>query len=184
MDAYVTLHLPDLCKPITTCTASTLFTLVAPSAPPGAVQLHPQSAYSISVNWTLPPLVDRNGPITGYALRYRQADEEPETSKEMTIGLVQMHLLESLQPYTDYSVQVAAVNVNGTGPFSTFQETKTFSASKSAPYLLKAHVTYVYGPAQSPQWGVSLYCSHHICQSYTTALFACYFILLQFLVLR
>lgn len=125
---------------MTCCSTSTSFTLSAPTAPPNTVQLNPQSAYSISVNWTLPPLVDRNGPITGYVVRHWQADEGPASRRDRTVGSVLSFNVENLQPYTDYNVQVAAVNVNGTGPFSTFQEAKTFSARKSALRLPKAHV--------------------------------------------
>ena len=106
------------------------------------VQLYPQSAYSIFVTWTLPPLVDRNGPITGYAIRYWKADKEPLSGRSKTVGSDLFFLLKDLQPYTDYNVEVAAVNVNGTGPFSTFQETKTLSASKSVLYVIQIHVTY------------------------------------------
>lgn len=112
--------------------------LAAPSAPPGVVQLSPQSANSILVIWTLPPLVERNGPITGYTIRYREANKEAFSGRDRTIGSVLFFQLENLKPYTDYNVQVAAVNVNGTGPFSTFQETKTLSARKTA-FCIQTH---------------------------------------------
>ena len=153
--------------PIFACITSILSTPVAPSAPPSAVHLQPQSAYSISVNWTLPPLVDRNGPITGYVLRHWQANEGPETNRDTAIGLVQMHRLENLQPFTGYSVQVAAVNVNGTGPFSTFQETKTLSAGESAP--CRCVILIWSFPATTI--GRASYRSPHTCQSYITAFF-------------
>ena len=87
--------------------------------------------------------MDRNGPITGYVIRYWKADKEPLSGRSKTVGSDLFFLLEDLQPYTDYNVEVAAVNVNGTGPFSTFQETKTLSASKSALNVIQIHVTYV-----------------------------------------
>ena len=118
--------------------------LAAPTAPPGVVQLFPQSANSILVNWTLPPLVDRNGPITGYTIRYRVANKDAFSGRDWTDGSVLFFQLDNLQPYTDYNVQVAAVNVNGTGPFSTFKETKTLSARKTELRIETHNLCYLH----------------------------------------
>ena len=133
--------------------------LAAPTAPPGVVQLFPLSANSILVNWTLPPLVDRNGPITGYAIRYREANKEAFSGRHWTVGSVLLFQVENLQPYTDYSVQVAAVNVNGTGPFSTFQDTKTLSARKTALCIQTHHWCYLQSPPQTGS--IRLYMFQH-----------------------
>ena len=123
-----------------TCITIASVSLAVPTAPPGMVKLYPQSAYSIFVTWTLPPLVDRNGPITGFAIRHWKTDQETFSGSGKRVGSDLFFLLKDLQPYTDYNVEVAAVNVNGTGPFSIFQETKTLSARKSA-LCVETHLT-------------------------------------------
>ena len=46
-------------------------TLSAPSAPPSSVRVSVESSTAISVQWgQVEPCADRNGPITGYSVRY------------------------------------------------------------------------------------------------------------------
>ena len=64
-----------------------------------------------------PPIIDHNGQLTGYVIRYNRvgsSDTTYVTSKytRTTISL------SKLDEFANYSVTVAAVNVNGTGPFS------------------------------------------------------------------
>ena len=64
------------------------------------------------------PCVQQNGPITAYIVRYYTtcgADRGTQWNKSVvsTGGVI-----DSLTPNTEYTFQVAAVNVNGTGPFS------------------------------------------------------------------
>ena len=64
------------------------------------------------------PCVQQNGPITGYVVRYYPtcgADRNVQQNKSVvTTG----DTIDGLTPNTEYAFQVAAVNVNGTGPFS------------------------------------------------------------------
>ena len=60
----------------------------------------------------------QNGPITGYVVRYYAtcgADRDVQRSKSVVTTGSTVH---GLTPNTEYAFQVAAVNVNGTGPFS------------------------------------------------------------------
>ena len=64
------------------------------------------------------PCIQQNGPITGYAVRYfatRGSDKDVQQYK--SVGTMD-DTISGLTPNTEYAFQVAAVNVNGTGPFS------------------------------------------------------------------
>ena len=64
-----------------------------------------------------PPLeINRNGPITGYMIQYTRVGSSDMMSVNVTSGTT--YTLSGLVAYVNYSVIVAAVTVNGTGPFS------------------------------------------------------------------
>ena len=64
------------------------------------------------------PCVQQNGPITGYVVRYYAtcgADRDVNQDKSVvTTG----DTIDGLTSNTEYAFQVAAVNLDGTGPFS------------------------------------------------------------------
>ena len=71
----------------------------------------------VSLRWREVPCIQQNGPINGYVVQYfathganRDAQNKLVVTTEDIIG--------GLTPNTEYVFQVAAVNVNGTGPFS------------------------------------------------------------------
>ena len=72
----------------------------------------------------------QGGPITGYTLRYSDGTSLVNTTGEGS----RQHVFTGLTPFTSYSVQVAAVNDGGTGPYSepaltveTLQDGKWFT---------------------------------------------------------
>ena len=80
------------------------------------------------MQWGTVPCPDQRGPITGYRLRYSN-----ETSIATIEGNKQndrQHVLAGLTPFTSYSVQVAAVNAGGTGPYSTALTVETLQDSE------------------------------------------------------
>ena len=91
-----------------------------PSVPSGAPQsleamfVQPTEVY---LRWREVPCVQQNGPITGYVMRYYAThgdDRDVQNKSVVTTG----DIIDGLTPNTEYAFQVAAVNVNGTGPFS------------------------------------------------------------------
>ena len=73
----------------------------------------------VSLRWREVPCVQQNGLITGsYVVRYYAtcgADRDVQQYKSVvTTG----DIIDGLTPNTEYAFQVAAVNINGTGPFS------------------------------------------------------------------
>ena len=72
----------------------------------------------VSLRWREVPCVQQNGPITGYAVKYYPtcgADRGIHQNKSV---VAMGDIIDGLTPITEYAFQVAAVNVNGTGPLS------------------------------------------------------------------
>ena len=87
--------------------------LVSLDAPQGLSSATVESR-SLTVVWGTVPCPDQRGPITGYRLRYSNGTFIVNTTGEGS----RQHVLTGLTPFTSYSVQVAAVNAGGTGPYS------------------------------------------------------------------
>ena len=71
---------------------------------------------SLMVSWQQPPAIDHNGPITGHVIQYTRVGLNDTMNETVTSGTT--HTISGLVAYVDYSVTVAAMTVNGTGPFS------------------------------------------------------------------
>ena len=85
---------------------------LAPTGAPRTITNTSVESRSLTVVWGTVPCPDQRGPITKYRLRYG-------TSIVNTTGEgSRQHVLTGLTPFTSYSVQVAAVNDGGTGPYS------------------------------------------------------------------
>ena len=68
---------------------------------------------SITVQWGPVDCIHRNGDITGYSVQY--VSENVSVSGDSSGG---MYVISGLMPSTTYSIQVAANNSAGTGPYS------------------------------------------------------------------
>jgi len=72
------------------------------------------------VTYIRPQASLRNGELTRYMIRYTRVDTGD--SQVMNISDVSYKTVKStisgLVAFTNYSVEVAAININGTGPFS------------------------------------------------------------------
>ena len=104
--------------------------LPVPSSPPEGVQLVPVSSTSLRLEWGLPEAQGRNGIITQYLVECTGpmvSVQSPVVPSSPTFDAPPSHqqLLTGLAPFTQYSCRVAAVNVNGTGPFSALANTTT-----------------------------------------------------------
>ena len=91
----------------------------APSLPPRDVVVESYNPASLIVSWRPPSNRDRNGPITGYTINYTRDGSNDMMSINVTGDTsVRTVIISELVPYVNYSVSVAAMTVNGTGPFS------------------------------------------------------------------
>ena len=88
----------------------------APSSPPLNIMVTSVDPASLMVAWQPPPPIDHNGPITGYVIRYTRVGSSDMMSVNVTS--VTAYTISGLPASTEYSVTIAAMNVNGTGPFS------------------------------------------------------------------
>ena len=87
-----------------------------PSSSPLNVMVTIVNPASLEVSWQPPLEINHNGPISGYVIQYTRVGSSDTMSVNVTSGV--SHTITGLVPYVNYSVVVAAVNVNGTGPFS------------------------------------------------------------------
>ena len=87
-----------------------------PSSPPQDVMVKSRDPASLRVLLQPPLEINRNGPITGYMIRYTRVGSSDIMSMNVTSGT--RRTLSGLVAYVNYSVIVAAMTVNGTGPFS------------------------------------------------------------------
>ena len=91
-----------------------------PSSPPQDIMMESHNPASLNVSWQPPPNGNRNGPITGYTINYtrdRSSDVRSINVTGETSGTTVI-TISKLAPYVNYSVVVAAMTVNGTGPYS------------------------------------------------------------------
>ena len=70
------------------------------------------------MSWRLPVQRHRNGPITGYMINYTLDGSSNMMSMSASEISGTTHIISELVAYVNYSVIVAAMTVNGTGPFS------------------------------------------------------------------
>ena len=86
-----------------------------PSSPPRDVMVESHNPASLNVSWQPPLARNHNGPIT-YLIQYTRVGPSDMMSVNVTSGTT--HTISGLVAYVNYSVIVAAMTVNGTGPFS------------------------------------------------------------------
>lgn len=102
--------------------------LAAPSGTPNEVEAFPQGPNSIHLSWGAPDFIRQNGPITGYDVMYSGGGISRTISYNNSTTVF---ILNGLQPYTAYSISVAAINSQGQGPFSAAIEQTTLEARET-----------------------------------------------------
>ena len=115
---------------------------LVPSGAPQSLEATFLQPSEVSLNWREVPCIQQNGPITGYVVRY-YATCGPDRDVQQTKSVVTTGSnIDGLTPNTEYAFQVAAVNTNGTGPFS---EASTLGGSYTLP-IVKLLFSYVGAP--------------------------------------
>ena len=91
-----------------------------PSSPPRDVMVESHNPASLNVSWRPPTVKNRNGPIIGYMINYTRVGSSDMMSMSVTgeTSRTTVITISGLVAYFNYSVIVAAMTVNGTGPFS------------------------------------------------------------------
>ena len=93
---------------------------VAPSAPPTPVSApaHEVTSSSITVQWGPVECIHRNGDITGYSVQYGVVGSGSTQTVSVSGGATRRTTIFGLKSSRIYSIQVAAMNIAGIGPFS------------------------------------------------------------------
>ncbi|KAG6930424.1 DCC netrin 1 receptor [Chelydra serpentina] len=94
-----------------------------PSVMPQNVSLEVVNSRSVKVSWLPPPSGTQNGFITGYKIRHRKTTRRGEIETLEPNNL--WYLFTGLDKGSQYSFQVAAMTVNGTGPSSDWYIAET-----------------------------------------------------------
>ena len=100
---------------------------VAPTGPPTSVSASSSSS-SITVQWRPVDCIHRNGDITGYSVRYGEVGSGSTQTMSVSGGSATEATISGLMPSTTYSIQMAAVNDAGTGPYSDVIITNTLQS--------------------------------------------------------
>ena len=92
------------------------YNTTAPSSPPQNVMVKSNNQTSLNVSWQPPLEIGHNGAITSYMINYARVGYNDIMN--VNVNSETTHTISGLVTFAEYSVGVAAVNVNGTGPFS------------------------------------------------------------------
>jgi len=87
-----------------------------PNSSPQNIILISVNPASLRVSWQQLPIIYHNGPLTGHVIQYTRIGSSDMMSINVTSGTT--YTISGLVAFVIYSVRVAAMNVNGTGPFS------------------------------------------------------------------
>ena len=90
----------------------------APSAAPTSVSVPDVTSSNITVQWGAVDCIHHNGDITGYSVRYGVQGSGSTQTRDVSGGDTRQTTISGLNPSTNYSIQVAAVNSAGIGVYS------------------------------------------------------------------
>ena len=90
----------------------------APSAPPTFINASDVTSSSITVQWGPVDCIHKNGDITGYSVRYGVQGSGSTQTLLISGGATAEIVISGLDSVTNYSIEVAAVNSAGIGPYS------------------------------------------------------------------
>uniref|UniRef100_A0A0N4Z2C6 Down syndrome cell adhesion molecule-like protein Dscam2 n=1 Tax=Parastrongyloides trichosuri TaxID=131310 RepID=A0A0N4Z2C6_PARTI len=102
-----------------------------PSGKPFNVKAIGKEADSISISWSGPKEEECNGDITGYNIKYKAKKRGSKLKNVLVKGKVYKYDLQNLEGGTQYSIRVAAININGTGPYSDVINAETSLEDKN-----------------------------------------------------
>ena len=94
------------------------FAYSVPSGAPQSLEAMFVQSTEVLLRWREVPCVQQNGPITGYVVRYYPTCGADRGVQQNRSVVATCDIIDGLTPNTEYAFEVAAVNVNRTGPFS------------------------------------------------------------------
>ncbi|KAK3095659.1 hypothetical protein FSP39_017240, partial [Pinctada imbricata] len=100
-----------------------------PTAPPQNVTLTSVNFTTITLSWEPPPSFTRNGILIVYRIAYRRTDQNQDSYVNVDTSANNASISDLLSG-TTYEVRIAAVNINGTGPYSDSISVTTLESPK------------------------------------------------------
>ena len=104
---------------------------------------------SITVQWGPVNCIQRNGDITGYSVRYGVQGDGSTQTVSISGGGATRTTISGLNSSTTYTIEVAAVNNAGTGPYNspitrTTNGTYNIIATQDIPAVLLLSITQMH----------------------------------------
>ena len=84
------------------------------------VEIESISSTSVTVSWGEPSLEEQNGVILAYFVSVVKDNEQLNVTTNFTAAYISHIPISPLKPFSEYNLSVAAVNINGTGPYSQY----------------------------------------------------------------
>ncbi|XP_067672270.1 protein sidekick-2-like isoform X1 [Haliotis asinina] len=135
-----------------------------PSASPSRVKAVAKSSTSINITWGPVPLLQQNGMILGYKIKYSAPSEGIDAKFEVVDHNETTHfLLRNLRKFVSYQIQVLAYTRMGDGVLSSVETDKTFEDFPGPPIIIYfPDVTYssakiVWSPPSEPNGIITRY---------------------------
>uniref|UniRef100_A0A913HHW6 Neogenin n=1 Tax=Strongyloides stercoralis TaxID=6248 RepID=A0A913HHW6_STRER len=106
-----------------------------PSGRPYNIKVINRMADSLLISWDGPKENERNGDITGYSIKYKAKKRNSKLKSVFVKNDVQKFELTRLEGGTQYSIRIAAINSNGTGPYSEAIHAETSFEDKDENHI-------------------------------------------------
>ena len=112
-------------------------TYTDPTEPPQNLSVQTDKREA-TLQWRIPSVSGRNGIITSYEIHWRSANTQTSpiiynvSQPNFTHPEQIPRKIQGLAPYTTYTWRVAAVNLNGRGPFSAWDNFTTEEDGKNS----------------------------------------------------
>lgn len=98
-----------------------------PASPPDNVEAMVTSPRSINVTWEEVPLIDQNGDIARYEVRYRPLETFGDAIRVQFVNTSNLsYELVNLEEFVSYNISVRAYTSVGPGPYSDPITERTF----------------------------------------------------------
>jgi hypothetical protein len=104
-----------------------------PTGAPVNVEIESISSTSVTVSWGEPSLEEQNGVILAYFVSVVKDNEQLNVTTNFTAAYISRILISPLRPFSKHNLSVAAMNINGTGPYSAPIPFTTAQAAPGAP---------------------------------------------------
>ena len=96
-----------------------------PSAPPDNFTVTASVPSKLTLTWNHPPEIDINGELRGYSLRYIYQGIVMIENIPIPAGDMPTFVLDNLENFTLYELDISATTINGTGPTTNVTQMTT-----------------------------------------------------------